>query len=73
MKKLLTLLLAVGFVFGMASCGGSTSSSEESTTTEETAPASDSMQEDETIEVDSAVMEDGDTTVVVEDSVAVSE
>jgi len=38
MKKLLTLLLAFGFAFGMVACGGESSSTEEEATTEETVP-----------------------------------
>ena len=31
MKNLLTLLIALGFVFGVSACGGSTTTTEEST------------------------------------------
>lgn len=44
MKKLFTLLLAVGFVFGMVACGGESSSTEEANTTEEAAPAAEEVE-----------------------------
>ena len=35
MRKLFTLLLAIGFIFGMAACGGSSDSSAEESGTEQ--------------------------------------
>ncbi len=42
MKKLLTLLLAFGFAFGMVACGGESSSTEEAT--EEAIPAEEEVE-----------------------------
>jgi len=60
MKKLLTLLLAVGFVFGMVACTGESSSTEEAATTEEAAPAVEEVEVVEEVEApaDSASMEE---------------
>lgn len=58
MKKLLTLLLAVGFLFGMVACGGESTSTEEATT-EEAAPA---VEEVEAVEEVAPVEEAADST-----------
>lgn len=60
MKKLLTLLLAVGFAFGMVACGGESTSTEE-VTTEEAAPA---MEEVEAVEEAPAVEMEADSTAM---------
>ncbi len=61
MKKLLTLLLAVGFAFGMVACGGESSSSEEAVTTEEAAPAAEEV---EVVEEVAPVEEAADSTAM---------
>ena len=59
MKKLLTLLLAVGFTFAMVSCGGESASTEEATTTEEAAPVIEGVEKvvEEVAPADSTAME----------------
>ncbi len=65
MKKLLTLLLAVGFAFGMVACGGESSSTEEATT-EEAAPAAEEVEVVEEVVAPAEEMEADSTATEME-------
>ena len=58
MKNLLTLLIALGFVFGVSACGGSTTNTEESTL-----EATEEVEAIEEVEVMEAT-EEADSTAV---------
>ena len=58
MKNLLTLLIALGFVFGVSACGGSTTTTEESTPeATEAVEATETEVMEATDEVDSTAVE----------------
>ena len=84
MKKLLTLLFAVGFIFSLSACGGGSSKDESANgeATEEVAQPSDDMEqpaeevgEDSEVKEDAAgeEMDNGEQTEAETDSAAASE